>query len=392
MNDQGDVVLRVNYRLSADDRNNHVGIVKLTGESVQLVWGSSFPLADFPDGYEIDWQGFGVDGSGAAYFTVWHDQTRAIYRADGRSLPQMIVMVGAKLRKQAGTLRLDARLGSTIRNVEGFAVSPNGTVATGVWLADGRTGPIRYSPDGTIALLETNWLDPGTLAVNDAGQVVFLGDAGSNHGVYRWDGGTATPLLQWGDAVDGSTVNSFQDAWITASGTVYANIGTPDNDYLLVETESRQVLVKNGDRVNAQVHPTFAEFVPGTESGSPYLFMGASEAAIFEVSPSGLTPVWVGGDLPVDHPAGGSLQAAARNPRGDLYLASGRGVFRHTGQLETLVEYPVTVNIDASHSYQLDWTDSWWGSSFMAANDAGMLVWRAGEQEGSERRVRSHGP
>ena len=383
VNEQGDVVLRVHYRLSAEDPNNHAGIIKVTDESVQVVWGSSLPLTDFPDGYEIDWDRFGVDGSGTAYFTVWHDETRAIYRADGLSLPQKVVMIGAKLRKQAGTLRLDDRLGSTIRNVDGFAVSPNGTVATGVWLAGGRTGPIRYLSDGTIALLETNWLDR-ILAVNDAGQVVFEGDAGSNYGIYRWDGGTATLLLQWGDVVDGSTVNSFQNAWITASGTVYASIGTPENDYLLVETESRQVLVKNGDRVNAQVHPAFTEFVRGSESGLPYFFTGGSEAAIFEVSSSGLIPVWVGGDMPVGHPAGGGLEAATRNPRGDLYLASGWGVFRHAGELETLVEYPVTVEVDASDAYQLGWTDSWWGSSFMAVNDAGMLVWRAGPQQGSE--------
>ena len=292
---------------------------------------------------------------------------RAIYRADGLSVPVPIVMEG------------DSILGTTIDYFNGFEMSPNGSLVFDARLNDGRYGPLRYSNDGTFSILDVPYFYRSH-AINDRGEVVFTGDADDVFGFHLWNGSTSTPLLSWGDPVGNTTAGSFLDATITASGTVYGLIGTPDNSYVVIDTSNRNVLFQDGDRFNGTATTYFARFVPGAGVGPPQVFAGEDQASVFEATATGLSPVWVRSELPKSHPAGGSsnMNGAVRNPRGDVYIAAGRGIFRHDGTLETLVEYPYTYT-EGTSEVELHWTDTWWnGSNNMAANDAGTLVWRAG--------------
>ncbi len=363
LNDRGDIVFRGQYDLagSPEDQN---GIFKLSDGNLRVVWGTTLPLADFPDGYQF-FHEFGVDGNGVVYFTVQDGPARAIYRADGLSAPQKLVSTG------------DSLGGSAIEYVANMAISPNGTVAFDAVLTDGRQGPARYDGSGNMVMLEVDNFYR-VHSVNDRGEIAFTGDAGDNFGFYRWDGNKATALLVWGDPVGGGGAGPFNDAYITSSGTVYGLIGTTEDNNVVVETESRRVLFKDGDLVNASATLNFLGFVPGTQSGFPYVYTAGQIPSIFEVSPAGLVPVWMAGERPGGETSNLSLNTAARNPRGDLYLAHGDGVFRHTGSLETLVDYSESIALSPFQSITLDWTNGWLeGANYLAANDAGTFVWRA---------------
>ena len=364
LNDRGDIVFRGQYDLSGGPEDQD-GIFKLSDGNLRAVWGTTLPLADFPDGYQF-FHEFGIDGNGVVYFTVDDGPTRAIYRADGLSAPQKLVSTG------------DSLGGSTIEYIANLAISPNGTIAFDAVPTDGsRQGPARYDSTGNMVMLEVGNFYR-THSVNDRGEVAFTGDAGDGFGFYRWDGNKATALLLWADPVGGGGAGPFFDAHITSSGTVYGLIGTTEDSNVVVETESRRVLFKDGDLVNASATLSFLGFVPGAQSGFPYIYTGGQIPSIFQVSPAGLVPVWLAGDRPGGETSNRSLSTAARNPRGDLYLAPLDGVFRHTGSLETLVDYSEPIALNPFQSITLDWTDGWYeGSNYLAANDAGTLVWRA---------------
>ena len=365
LNDRGDIVFRGTYDQSGGPRDLD-GIFKLSDGELRVVWGITLPLAEFPDGYDIDYD-LGVDGNGVAYFMARRDSTRAIYRADGLSAPQKLLMSGDSLGD------------STVGRISDLAIAPNGTLAFRVDLDNGVRGPVLYDTAGNIKMLETQGLDRVT-SVNDSGQVVFNGSVGEGWGFIMWDGNATSSLILWDEGLDGGNVRDFRDAIITPSGTVYAAVSTALNGFIVLETGSNRVLFKGGDRFNLRANLNFLGFVPGALSGPPYVYTGGDPTSVFEVSSSDLIPVWKTGDEPV----GGNLNSAVRSPRGDLYLAGGSGVFRQQPSIETIVQYPSSFTLDLFRTFNLYWTESWFdGSNYLAANDAGMVVWRAWSDEQS---------
>ena len=365
LNDRGDIVFRGTYDQPGGpwDRD---GIFKLANGELRVVWGVTLPLPEFPDGYDIDYD-LGVDANGVAYFMVRRDSTRAIYRADGLSAPRKVLMSG------------DSLAGSTVGRISDLAIAPNGTLAFRVDLDNGVSGPARYDTTGNLTMLPTEGFDRVT-SVNDRGQVVFNGSVGAGWGFILWSGDSTSSLIVWDDGVEGGRVRDFRDAIVTASGTVYAAVSTTLNGFIVVETGSNRVLFKGGDRFNLRANLNFLGFVPGALSGSPYVYAGGDPTSIFEVSSSDLIPVWKTGDATV----GGNLNSAVRSPRGDLYLAAGSGVFRNQPSMETVVQYPSEFTLDLFRTFNLYWTESWFdGSNYLAANDAGTLVWRAWSDEQS---------
>ena len=361
LNDRGDIVFRGTYDQPGGpwDRD---GIFKLADGELRVVWGVTLPLAEFPDGYDL-----GVDGNGVGYFMVRRDSTRALYRADGSSAPQKVLMSG------------DSLGGSTVGRISDLAIAPNGTLAFRVDLDNGVSGPVLHDTAGNLTMLPTQGFDRVT-SVNDSAQVVFNGSVGDGWGFVLWDGDTTRSLISWDDSLDGGKVRDFRDAIITPNGTVYAAVSTTLNGFIVLETGSNRVLFKGGDRFNLRANLNFLGFVPGALSGPPYVYAGGDPASVFGVSASDLIPVWKTGDEVV----GGNLNSAVRSPRGDLYLAAGSGVFRNQPLTETLLPYPSTFTLDLFRTFSLYWTESWFdGSNYLAANDTGTVVWRAWSDEQS---------
>ena len=144
-------------------------------------------------------------------------------------------------------------------------------------------------------------------------------------------------------------------------------------------SSSRKGIVWRPDPTSAS-RPSFPEPCP-----APHTFtQGGQRPSIFEVSPAGLAAVWVTGD----DLSSGDLINAARNPQGDLYLAAGSRVLRDTGSMETLLEYPATIEIGSSESIILERTEGRTDeANFFAANDAGTLVWQTQSSESHRRLV-----
>lgn len=364
LNDDAQVVFRGTY----DSSNGIVdrdGIFLLADGHLRVVWAATLPLAEFPDGFSID-RDFGIDGGGTVYFKVSRDGSQGIYRADGLSAPQKVVATG------------DSLGGSTIERIRGLGVAENGTLAFGIVLADDARGPARYDLASGLTMLETPSFDR-IHSINDRGEVVFTGDTGNGWGFNRWDGTASTPVIVWGESAGGGHVRQFHEAVITRTGTVYSLVGTTENEMVVVESGSGRVLFQSGDRINVTANTDFMGFVPGAASGPPHIYTGGNPTSIFRVTSSGPEAVWVTGDGRPETASSGTMSSATRNPQGDLYLAVGSGVFRHTGStLQTLLEYPVTLGSGIFSTFTLNWTASWFdGSNYFAANDAGLLVWNA---------------
>ena len=367
LNDSGDIVFRGTYDLPGGPYDSD-GIFKLVDGRLQVVWGATLPLTEFPDGFNVEYA-FGVDGAGTAYFTVRYEGTYGLYRADGLSAPQKIIMTGDTLSD-----------GSLVGRIDGLSVAPSGALAFNLDVDDRERVPAMYT-----AATGTRILDPETLnsfytihSINSSNEVVFSGDVGDGWGFVRWDGSTVTSVLLGSDTVGGADVQAFRDAVITSQGTIYGLIETTESEFVVVEASSATALIQARDTIAATANLSFLSFVPGARTGNPMIYTGGDPPSIYEVTSTGLTPSWISGEAEPGTPQSGNLSSASRNPQGDLYLAAGNGVFRNGNTFETIVEYPTKLAYGLFKSVRLDWTSSWFeGGNYFAANDAGMLVWRA---------------
>ena len=176
LNDRGDIVFHGTYSLPGPIYGWN-GIFKVVDGRLQVVWGNTLPLAEFPDGFDIDYD-FGMDGSGVVYFIVRKDGTDAVYSADGLSPPRKILMTGDMIEDGSVVEQIDRLTG----------VAPNGTLAFNLRVS-GRGRPAIVDATG-----HTRFLDPDGLrefetihSVNSNGEAVFTGDAGEGRGFYRWN-------------------------------------------------------------------------------------------------------------------------------------------------------------------------------------------------------------
>ena len=367
LNDLGDIIFAGDYSLPSGDADQH-GIFKISGDELRVVWGTSLPLPDFPDGWEP--AGIvGTDADGVAYFMAQHDGTYAVYRADGLSLPQKIVMTGDEIG------------GRSVERIDRFIIARDGTLALELAGADFRL-PVVYEPDGDFRILEPQGFGD-VLSVNASGQVVFMGDIGEGWGYILWDHDDTSTLLIWDDPVGDSRVRDNREAMITADGTVYGVIATIENNFAVANAQTREILFQGGDLIDARANLNFLGFVPGAMAGPAMLYTGGDPAAISVADAGELVPLWLPGQSRQEESDSGTLNMAARNPRGDLYFAAGWGMFRNLGSQETVFEYPESISVNIGQSIRLEWTEGWYdGGNTFAVNDAGMFVFTARDDDG----------
>lgn len=303
LNDRGDIVFRGTYDLPGGVWDQD-GIFKLSDGRLQVVWGVTLPLAEFPDGFGIEYD-FGVDEAGTAYFRVSYQGTDALYSADGLSAPRKIIMTGDTLPD-----------GSTAGRIRGLAVAPNGTLAFDLDIDNQGRVPAIYSASTGIRTMS-----PGELrsfdriySINNRGEVVFNGDVGDGGGFIRWDGTTSASVLLWDDPVGEARVRSHRDAVITSNGKIYAWIETTDSRFVVVEATSSTPLFQARDLINATASLNFLSFVPGALNGNPMIYTGGEPVAIHEVASTGLIRSWIPGQTERDSPQSGDLSSATRSP------------------------------------------------------------------------------
>ena len=371
LNDRGDIVFRGTYDLPGGAWDQD-GIFKLSDGQLQTVWGATLPLAEFPDGFNIDYN-FGVDAAGTAYFRVNYQGADALYSADGMSAPRKIIMTGDTLPD-----------GSVAGRINGLAVAGNGTLAFDLNIENQGRVPAVYNASTGIRTMSPEELRSfdRIYSINNRGEVVFNGDVGDGGGFIRWDGTTSASVLLWDDPIGEARVRSQRDAVITSNGTIYAWIETTDSRFVVVEATSSTPLFQARDLINATASLNFLSFVPGALNGNPMIYTGGEPVAIHEVASTGLIRSWIPGQTERDSPQSGDLSSATRNPQGDLYFAAGDGFFRNGNPVETIFEYSDRFSYGLFRSTQLDWTSSWFeGGNYFAANDAGMLVWKSWSED-----------
>jgi hypothetical protein len=322
LNDTGDILFRADYNI-AGSQNLYTGLFKLKGTILELVWSNDDPLPGLPKGYQFNY--LGLDRNGAAYFTALSNNGNqgGLYRADGLTAPVRIVGYGDRLS------------GGNVTYLEAwaFAMSPNGTVAINGQTRDNQTSRgfvVRFRPgDAAPQSLAVDFVQNRPVAVNNSGEVIFVGSPPGRWGAYRWSGSAATPLLlSFTDTgqtmIDGGGLNSFDDFAINARGIVYARVKTTANDMVMVQADTRRVLFGAGTSLNVPANLNFFRFVPGATNGSPYILTGGNQNwSVHEVSPPGLVPQFVTGDRPESGAAGFNMCTVFRGPTGDLYFGGG---------------------------------------------------------------------
>lgn len=371
LNDNGDILFRASFNYSGS-QGFHTGLFKLTRGVFQTVWVSDDPLPGFPQPYDFSY--WGIDRNGIAYFAVTANggQIAGMYRADGLGTPARVGGTGDRL----STFTITGMTAWT------FGMSSDGTLATSIYRSDNKRSPVRYRRGaGPAEFLATTGggIQDSPLAVNNSGDVIFAGDIGSGWGLHRWSGDKASPLLmsftsEGTTRIEGATINSYDDAFITSQGTVYGQIKTADNDYLILQTDTRRVLLKAGLSLNVNPNLNFFGFIRGSATGQPHLMTGGQNWSIYESAPQALTPLFVNGDRPEKDTRCcyfNGLSGAIRSPSGDLYFSTGAGVYKlANGKTEKVIGVPFAVSTGSFGTFNVNWVQG--GST--AANNNGMLV------------------
>jgi hypothetical protein len=178
--------------------------------------------------------------------------------------------------------------------------------------------------------------------------------------------------------VDGGSVWSYYDAFITKTGEVHAHLQTSTNDLVLLRTPST-VALKAGATLRTGANFDFLNLIPGARGDAfPALAAGGSAVSVLQVSSRGLEPLYSAGQRVVPDTSSWNLSNAVRNAAGDLYFTNGAGIFRNVrGKIETLQRPQATVAsaIAAGYFYKLQWFQGYYhGAQTLAVNQNGTVV------------------
>ena len=169
LNDSGEALFRA--RISSADFSAVVdsipALFRLSNGSLEFVWSTAAPLPGLAD--PIDFQDFGIDGQGTAYFLIFDASKNALYRLSRSSQPEKIIGAG------------DEFGGSTVGRIGvgdagSLAVAENGDVAFSVHLENGGQHVVWISR-GQMESLPVRNLGR-VFAVSNAAGVLFEGNAG----------------------------------------------------------------------------------------------------------------------------------------------------------------------------------------------------------------------
>jgi len=368
LNDSGAILFMANFQIPGSQQFQ-VGMFKLTGTDLQAMSTTMDRLPGFPPIQSYGYGRFGIDRNGAAYFVAVAGTQSALYKADGQNAPVRIAGTGDNLG------------GFVVQSINSLGIAPNGNIAFTASSTTFESKAFRFRPtDRAPQMVRSEWVQYGPISINDAGDVVVVGNAEQSWGLHRWSGDTMTMLLtnspEEGRQVVGATIDNFSDALINSQGQVYTHALTTDNDSVIVRADNRQLLFRSNAAVNVSPNLNFMGFVPGAGSGPPQLLTGGAPQSIHEVVGQNLNPIFIAGDRPTADARGFILSSSTRTPSGTLYYSGyfwgGSVIMRYSnGRSEKVFQAPGTATTSSSSTVNLNWVS---GDSNLVASNDGTVV------------------
>jgi hypothetical protein len=372
LNDRGDMVFVADFQWVGTPVW-YTGIFLMNDQTFRMIWSNADALPSIPAGFGFDNSMFGVDQDGAAYFRVVSGRNSAIFRADGLSDPVKIAGTGSSVA------------GLQIQDVSNLALSSNGTVAFNVRDAGNSLGVVRRLPGKSLDFLSLRF-SGGVLSVNDYGDVLYVGDPGSDPwwGVYVWKGSaeyatryTQLFRLSAGVALEGGEKPVWaRTGTVTRSGEIYASFDSPENHLLVARIDSSpRTLWKGGTGLNLKANLNFQGILPGGVAGAVHVFGGSANASVLEVTPTGTRTIWAPGDQTVAGVSSMTLSQAAKSPAGDVHLTFSDGIVRFVnGKAETIIRFPIEDRDRITVRNPNGWHD---GNNSFSVNSSGVFVFNS---------------
>jgi hypothetical protein len=368
LNDRGDIAFLADYTLQGTRRQS-TALFRVVDGEVLLVWSNADPLPDFPADYSFVNPQFGQDAEGNVYFLVQAGSNGAVYKAAASGSPVKVLGTGTSVG------------GATVQTVNQLVMAANGGLAMKVSLRDGKRAVARLQVQQTqvrsIILRDVG----NVFGITESGEVFYTGDPGVEPwwGMWRWPAnGPPTQIAASGARFEAATYNWARSGAITSKGELFADITTPDGDFVVVRPDTGRVLFKSGNRIQARLPLNFMGLVPGAITPPVHIFAGTGHPSLMEVLPGGLKPLWVPGDRPFLGLTSSSITYATKDATGAIYLAAGDGIMRFQGsRVEALVRFPVQIS-NENQRVTINGHSGWFnGSTAFAVNRTGTLVWNA---------------
>ncbi|MBI4910206.1 MAG: Ig-like domain-containing protein [Acidobacteria bacterium] len=353
LNDGGDFVMRVNYRVQNTGPTFTALYIVPTRGFPNQVANTADGLPGFPPPYNLDTD-FGIDGSGQVYFTATSGSRRALF-VNSYGDVRKVVEIGMPL------------LGSTVSRFlgNGFMINSAGDLGVGVGLANGQLHLLKYSggkwdaPEKTLRM--TNF---GNLfAMNPKVGALFLGDVGRGYGLQLWDGGTeAKTLFAQGNnnyLLRGKSVPTIDWATINNNAEVTFFVRSQDKIMELLRLNPGETVPTAILAAGDPVPGVFAarvgvnNILNGDRTGPVHLLTGGRGSSIHEVSEAGeLKPVLLHGERYSTNAlfTGANTGDSRKIASGELFVTptNGAGLVRIKGGTSELVVRPGMALEDAS--------------------------------------------
>jgi hypothetical protein len=355
INDRGEVLFTAYFQESNNSRWR-TGLFKYTSNGIEVMATTADFLPGIGANFEFNY--FGLDANGFAYFSAYRDTNTGLYRTDGSTA-----------RKIAATG--DFVEGSTItylNAVSGFGLSADGTLAYAANLGNGNSIVARYRASEGQRTKIVSWVSQ-VHAVSVAGDVFFSGGTAQGWGVHNWSGETISSVLPSSTTVDGAPIINLSDAFVTSAGEVYVQVSTSTRSFALVQAPAARILFAQGSTVNVAATVTFLSLVPGARTGMPNLLTGGNATSVYELNLRTLVPVYIAGDNA--SPSGSwTITNAVRGSSGELYTAGDGGIYKHVrGHSDTVFKLP---------SGNIQWIPGWYDNvNAIAVNQSGVIAFPA---------------
>ena len=194
---------------------NSTGVFIGDGGAVRAIHQAPAPTPENPQPFRLD--GYpAINDAGTVVFAGMIDNRTGIYVGDG-----------------SGPVRLLVGTDGPVGLSQGLALNNAGQVATSAFKTTGGMGIFVVEPDGRVSMIAD---DTGpyqalySASLNDGGEVVFRAslDNGAGDGLFTGPDPVADKVIQFGDTLFGSPVNSldvFRDS-VNDAGTIAFLYGT----------------------------------------------------------------------------------------------------------------------------------------------------------------------
>lgn len=348
-NDKGWSIVRANFRFENNPVTYNGLFQGANGRYNELLISTQETLPGIVGAFSID-ADFGVDGSGAAVYSVTAGANRVFFRhtAEGR---KRLLGIGDEL------------LGSTVRSFPGgrgnhptFWVDEDGTVVLAVVLNNNNTYYLRILPDGKVESLQLTsqsgilWHHPG------AGMLIHANPfPNKGNGAWLWPkAGDPLPVLLYSShRVNGEVIQDIESGTINSKSQTFLYVRGDKTNMMLVQFGGNEprVLAKSGDQVDLEAPINVISFIGGARSGNPHVYAGGSSGSIVEWTADGPqamlaygerlfgnNTMWFGGFT-------GNTWNLRKSPHGEMFFTTGSGIGRINSdwQPELYVRFPLRV-------------------------------------------------